>query len=152
ANMPDHEEQKHMQDLAARQEPLLTREINAELDRLAAAGEPWAAPWIAHEVYQRHEVGLQQDSEDAEFWRYTVHAYVGRRVREEIARRRGEPVAAADVDPPLTAEQHRAQAAAHFQHADELERFIQERQRKHVELGCPLRSGHGGACREPGVS
>lgn len=64
--------------------------ITHQLDSLAAAGTPWRAQWIAHAIVNEHCAALDDDHEDAWFWRKTSYAATREAVRKEISRRAGD--------------------------------------------------------------
>ncbi len=64
----------------------LVKEINAYLDRLAAADQPWRPAWIAAAICDDHAAGLA-GAEQAEFWRHWALAAVRDQVRRCINKR-----------------------------------------------------------------
>lgn len=73
----------------------IVTEIHSELDRLAGAGDPWNATWVAHTICSHHKDGLAA-CEDAEFWRYAGYRDIRDSVRRVINRRAGDKTPAAD--------------------------------------------------------
>jgi hypothetical protein len=65
-------------------------EINARLDALAEAGEPWTASWIAHAICGDHRAALAVDDEDSDFWIWNGYQHVRKLVREQINKRAGD--------------------------------------------------------------
>lgn len=62
-------------------ERILNAEINAELDRLASAGQQWVANWITHKICGTHEDDLKGE---AAFWRHGAYCNTRDAVRRQI--------------------------------------------------------------------
>lgn len=74
-------------------ESRIIEEINEVLNRLAAQGEPWRAQFVAAEIVQAHEQGLNADSEHADFHKHTSYSYTRDQVRRCMNRRAGDDAA-----------------------------------------------------------